>query len=75
MLVVNESQIMDQIRTVDPFRDDRGQAHRRQLADPRYQSLALLVLLADHTLRFVTRIIVERFLEPALDDAAFLLDD
>ena len=55
--------------------DDLGELQRRELADPRHQPVAVEVLLADHALRFSSRVVVEVFLELRFDDAALLFDD
>ena len=60
---------------VEPARDDAGQHQRRQFADPGNEAFAFLVLLAHHSLGFPAGVVVEVFLELALDDAALFLDD
>ena len=51
-----------------------GEEARRSSPVQGTSALAVLVVLADHALGLAARIVVEVFLELALDDAALLLD-
>src|ERR1700730_5410104 len=55
-------------------RNDRSQQTWRQLSDPGDQALTVLVVLADHPFRLVTRIVIKVLLELALDDSTLFLD-
>ena len=60
---------------IEACRDDRHEVQRREFADPGHETVAAFAFLADHAVRLVARVIVEVFLELALDDAALFLDD
>ena len=60
---------------VEAAGDERHEEAGGELAGPGDEAVVVLVALADHALGLVAGVVVEIFLELALDDAALLLDD
>ena len=61
-------------RLVETLRDDSGELDRSQLSGPWHQSDAIFVFLANHAFWLVAGVVVEIFLELALDDAALFFN-